>query len=141
MQIVELMNTNVTISPKEDADCVFCNPDSQRELILESSTVYAMFDKFPVSNGHSLIIPKKHCADYFELTFKEQSACWIMLNKVEEIVKKKFNPDGFNVGINIHESAGQTVAHVHIHLIPRYKGDVPEPRGGIRAVTPEKKNY
>ena len=135
------MTTDITSSSKENADCPFCNADSQRELILESSTVYAMFGKFPVSNGHSLIIPKKHCADYFELTFTEQSACWLMVNKVEKILMKKFHPDGFNVGINIHEAAGQTVSHVHIHLIPRYKDDVKEPRGGIRGVVPERKNY
>ncbi len=129
------------LSRKENADCPFCNPDAQRELILESATAFAIFDKFPVNNGHSLIIPKKHCSDYFELSFKEQSACWFMLNKVKEILKKKFNPDGFNVGININESAGQTVPHVHIHLIPRYKGDVENPRGGVRGVIPEKRNY
>ena len=129
------------LSRKENADCPFCNTDAKRELILESATAYAIFDKFPVSNGHALIIPKKHYADYFELTFKEQSACWFMLNKVKEILKKKFKPDGFNIGINIHESAGQTVPHVHIHLIPRYKGDVENPRGGVRGVIPEKRNY
>lgn len=126
---------------KENPACPFCNPDSERELIVESATAYAMFDKFPVSNGHALIIPKKHCTDYFELTFREQSACMFMLNTVKEIAKKKLNPDGFNVGINISEAAGQTVPHVHIHLIPRYKGDVKEPRGGVRGVIPEKKNY
>lgn len=126
---------------KENSSCPFCNPDAERELIVESATAYAMFDKFPVSNGHALIIPKKHCADYFDLTFKEQSACVFMLNTVKQIIKQKFNPDGFNVGINISEAAGQTVSHVHIHLIPRYKGDVKEPRGGVRGVIPEKKSY
>lgn len=124
-----------------EIECPFCNPDSQRELILESATAYAIFDKFPVSNGHSLIIPKKHCADYFQLTFKEQSACWFMMNKVKEILKKTFNPDGFNIGININESAGQTLHHVHIHLIPRYFGDVKEPEGGVRGVIPSRKKY
>lgn len=126
---------------KENSTCPFCNPDSERELLLESATAYAMFDKFPVSKGHTLIIPKKHCANYFELSFKEQSACWFMLNKVKVILQKRFNPDGFNIGININESAGQTIDHVHIHLIPRYKGDVKEPRGGIRGVILEMKNY
>jgi diadenosine tetraphosphate (Ap4A) HIT family hydrolase len=122
-------------------DCPFCKPNSNRELILESATSYALFDKFPVSEGHALIIPKKHYSDYFELSFKEQSACWFMLNKVKEILKDKLNPDGFNVGININESAGQTVPHVHIHLIPRYKDDVEDPRGGVRGVIPLKKIY
>lgn len=126
---------------KENPDCPFCNPGSERELIVESATAYSMFDKFPVSNGHALIIPKRHCADYFDLTFKEQSACVFMLNTVKQIIKKKFKPDGFNVGINISEAAGQTVPHVHMHLIPRYKGDVKEPRGGVRGVIPEKRNY
>ena len=129
------------VMKKTNVDCPFCNPDSQRELLLESATAYAMVDKFPVSIGHTLIIPKRHCADYFQLSFKEQSACWFLLNKAKEVLKENFNPDGFNVGININESAGQTVPHVHIHLIPRYKGDVKEPRGGVRGVIPEKKNY
>ncbi|MDP3643093.1 MAG: bifunctional class I SAM-dependent methyltransferase/HIT family protein [Bacteroidota bacterium] len=125
----------------ENIDCPFCNPEPERKLILESATAYAMFDKFPVSKGHALIISKKHCPDYFELTFKEQSACWFMLNKVREIIKTEFNPDGFNVGININESAGQTIPHVHIHLVPRYRGDVKEPRGGIRGLIPDKRSY
>ncbi|MBN8573822.1 MAG: HIT domain-containing protein [Candidatus Kapabacteria bacterium] len=129
------------IKHKISLDCPFCNPDTERELIVESATAYAMFDMFPVNDGHALIIPKKHCTNYFDLTFKEQSACWFVLNKVKEIVEKRFNPNGFNVGININETAGQTVSHVHIHLIPRYKGDVENPRGGVRAVIPNKQKY
>lgn len=129
------------LTRKENPTCPFCNPDSERELIVESATAFAMFDKFPVSNGHALIIPKKHCADYFDLTFREQSACMFMLNTVKEILKQKLNPDGFNVGINVSEAAGQTVPHVHIHLIPRFKGDVNNPTGGIRNVIPNKGNY
>ena len=125
----------------QDSDCPFCNPDSGRELIVETETAFAIYDKFPVNNGHSLIIPKRHCSDYFELTFKEQASCMFMLNKVKEIVSETFNPDGFNIGINIGEKAGQTVNHVHIHLIPRYKGDVEEPRGGVRGVIPSKQKY
>lgn len=129
------------IKRTENIDCPFCYPDSNRELIAESATAYAIFDKFPVSNGHVLIIPKKHCPSYFQLSFKEQSACWFMLNKVKEILTNEFNPDGFNVGININQVAGQTIPHVHIHLIPRYENDVKDPEGGVRGVIPEKKNY
>ncbi|MGE5356607.1 MAG: HIT domain-containing protein [Deltaproteobacteria bacterium] len=129
------------IKRKQNSDCPFCNPDSERELLLETATAYAILDKFPVSKGHTLIIPKKHESDYFKLSFKEQSACWFMLNKAKEILTERFQPDGFNVGININETAGQTIPHVHIHLIPRYKDDVPEPRGGVRGVIPEKKEY
>jgi diadenosine tetraphosphate (Ap4A) HIT family hydrolase len=129
------------IKRKENADCPFCNPDSERELLLETATAYAILDKFPVSKGHTLIIPKKHISDYFQLSFKAQSACWFMLNKAKEILAKRYKPDGFNVGININETAGQTIPHVHIHLIPRYNGDVPEPRGGVRGVIPGRKEY
>jgi diadenosine tetraphosphate (Ap4A) HIT family hydrolase len=125
----------------ENPDCLFCNPDSERELIVESATAYAIYDKFPVNDGHALIIPKRHIENYFDLTFKEQSACMFMLNKVKKIVFDRFKPDGFNVGINVGEKAGQTVNHVHIHLIPRYNGDVEEPRGGVRGVIPNKQKY
>ncbi len=123
------------------SQCPFCNPDSDRELIVESATAYAIYDKFPVNDGHALIIPKKHCSDYFDLTFREQAACIFILNKVKEIVSAKFNSDGFNIGINVGEKAGQTVNHVHIHLIPRYHGDVEEPSGGVRGVIPNKQKY
>ena len=126
---------------KENPTCPFCNPDAERELIVESATAYSVFDKFPVSNGHALIIPKRHCEDYFNLTFKEQSACTFMLNTVKQIIQKAYNPDGFNVGINIKEVAGQTIPHVHIHLIPRYEGDVGHPRGGVRGVIPNRQDY
>lgn len=122
-------------------NCLFCNPDSNSELIVESATAYSIFDKYPVSNGHSLIIPKKHCSNYFDLSFKEQSACVFMLNKVKEIVSREFIPDGFNIGINVGDSAGQTISHAHIHLIPRYNGDVTNPRGGIRHIIPGKGYY
>ena len=125
----------------ENKYCPFCNLDIERELILESATAFAMYDKFPVNKGHVLIIPKRHCSSYYDLTFREQSACWFMLNRIKTIIQKQFNPDGFNVGININEAAGQTVPHVHIHLIPRYTGDVAEPRGGVRGVIPEKRSY
>lgn len=125
----------------ENNTCPFCHPDSEREIIAESATAYAIYDGFPVSPGHALIIPKKHCDDYFSLSFREQSACWFLLNEVKEIITKKYKPDGFNIGINIREDAGQTIPHVHVHLIPRYTGDVKEPRGGVRGVIPEKRNY
>ena len=126
---------------KGHLDCPFCNPDATVELILESAQAYAILDKFPVNPGHALIIPKRHVIDYFELSFKEQSSCMFMLNEVKKQIQKHFNPDGFNVGINIGEKAGQTVSHVHIHLIPRYAGDDDDPRGGVRGVIPERKMY
>jgi diadenosine tetraphosphate (Ap4A) HIT family hydrolase len=139
-EIYEYQHYN-QIKRNENQGCIFCNPELERELIVESATAYAIYDKFPVNEGHALIIPKKHCSNYFDLTFKEQAACILMLNKVKEIVAKKHNPDGFNIGINVNESAGQTINHVHIHLIPRFNGDVEDPRGGIRGVIPQKQKY
>jgi len=121
--------------------CPFCSLNSEQEIIAESATAYAIYDKYPVNPGHVLIIPKKHKSNYFDLSFKEQSACWFMLNYVKNIIEKQYKPTGFNVGINIEETAGQTIAHVHIHLIPRYLKDTKNPRGGVRAVIPEKKSY
>lgn len=115
--------------------------EEKRELIVETATVFSLYDKFPVSKGHSLIVPKRLVSNYFDLTLREQTACWIVANKVKDILQEKFNPDGFNVGLNINSEAGQTIWHSHIHIIPRYKDDVKNPRGGIRGVIPNKKEY
>ena len=120
--------------------CPFCNP-SPTEPILESGTAFAIFDKYPVNPGHVLVIPRRHYSNYFGLTADEQAACWELLNEVAAIIRERFNPDGFNIGINIGRAAGQTVDHVHLHLIPRYDGDVEEPVGGVRGVIPWKRAY
>ena len=123
----------------ENKPCPFCNVE--REKILESEMSFAIYDVFPVNEGHALIIPKRHTANYFDLSLEEQKDCIELLNRVKVIIQEKYNPAGFNVGININEAAGQTVPHVHIHLIPRYEGDVEEPRGGVRGVVPGRRNY
>ena len=123
----------------ENKPCPFCN--LEREKILITKMSFAIYDGFPVNEGHALIIPKRHTANYFDLTNEEQADCFELLNRVKLIVQKKYNPAGFNVGININEAAGQTVPHVHIHLIPSYEGDVEEPSGGVRGVMPANKNY
>lgn len=115
--------------------------EETRELLVETATIFSFYDKFPVSEGHSLVVPKRLVSNYFDLTLKEQTACWIVVNKVKSILQEQYNPDGFNVGININEEAGQTISHCHIHIIPRYKGDVENPRGGIRGVILSKKEY
>ena len=121
--------------------CPFCIKEEGRETIIENDLAYATYDKFPVSTGHALIIPKRHCSNYFDLTLVEQSSCWNLVNSVKEIITDRLHPDGFNIGINIGEASGQTIPHVHIHLIPRYQGDVREPKGGVRGVIPIKKKY
>jgi len=103
---------NIGLSP-------FLIGDETRELIVETATVFSFYDKFPVSKGHSLIVPKKLVSNYFDLTLKEQTACWIVANKAKSILQEKFNPDGFNIGINVNAEAGQTIWHSHIHIIPR----------------------
>ena len=119
--------------------CPFCNLEPDREIITESSASFSVFDKFPVSKGHALIILKRHCTNYFELTFEEQTACWSMVNNVQETLKERLNPDGFNIVINVYSAAGQTVPHVHIHLIPRYLGDESQPVGGFRSAVYDRK--
>jgi len=127
---------------KSDKDlCPFCFPDTDRELVTETATAYAMFDKYPVSPGHTLIIPKLHAADYFELPERTKTACWFVVDRVKMLLSQRYHPDGFNIGINIGKAAGQTIQHVHIHLIPRYDGDVSNPTGGVRGVIPNKGDY
>jgi diadenosine tetraphosphate (Ap4A) HIT family hydrolase len=125
----------------ETVECPFCTHPSDREIIAESAMAFALYDLFPVNPGHALIIPKRHVADYFALDSAEQSDCVALLHRVQALVAERYNPDGFNVGINVGEAAGQTVPHVHIHLIPRYRGDVDEARGGVRGLIPNRRNY
>ena len=119
----------------------FFNNGIERELVTESATAFAIYDNFPVSLGHSLVIPKRLVSNYFDLTFHEQIGCLYVLNRVKSKLEKLYSPDGFNIGLNIGASAGQSIYHSHIHVIPRYKGDVEEPRGGIRCVIPSKQKY
>lgn len=129
-----LNNARQDISP-------FFSDTEPKEIIFESATAFCFFDKYPVSKGHTLVLPKRLVPNYFDLNLKEQTACWIIVNKVKNELQNRYSPDGFNIGININEDAGQTIAHCHIHVIPRYKGDVEQPRGGVRGVIPSKKNY
>lgn len=123
-----------------NTDCIFCNIP-QEKVIAENNLCFAIYDDFPVSEGHVLIIPKRHVADYFSLTEDEVMAIQIMLREIKTKLDADLSPDGYNVGINVDKAAGQTVFHVHVHLIPRFKGDVENPRGGVRGVIPHKQNY
>ncbi len=116
--------------------CIFCRPHANLTIITESATAYAILDAYPVSRGHVLVIPKRHIQNYFELPTKEQAACWLMVNKVQEILTQEWQPDGFNIGMNINRVAGQYVMHASIHVIPRYRGDVKGKKSGIRCVIP-----
>ncbi len=122
-------------------ECIFCNLDQNREILAENDLAIAFYDAFPVNPGHTLIIPKRHVANYFELTEEECVAIQALLKIVKDTVEEKFHPDGYNIGVNVNEAAGQSVFHVHMHLIPRYIGDVENPKGGVRGVIPAKQKY
>lgn len=126
---------------KRENGCLFCNVDEER-LIAENELAFAVRDGFPVTELHSLIIPRRHVSDYFELTKEELLACNELLRIVkEEILARDTSVKGFNVGANSGLVAGQSIFHCHIHLIPRREGDVPNPKGGIRHVIPGKGAY
>lgn len=120
--------------------CPFCNP-SPDDVVLQNALAYARADAFPVSAGHTLIVPFRHVSSFFEATEEERLALLDLLCRCRDVLEDRYHPDGWNIGVNVGAAAGQTVPHLHIHLIPRYAGDVPDPRGGVRGVVPEKQKY
>jgi len=121
-------------------DCLFCNPTSS-ENILQNEYCYARWSTFEVNEGHLLIVPFRHFGDYFEATDEEKKATWDLVDQGKVLIESKYKPDGYNIGINIGQAAGQTIMHLHIHIIPRYKGDMEDPCGGVRGVIPHKQKY
>ena len=122
-------------------DCLFCNIPPVR-IVLENELAYAVRDGYPVTEMHSLIIPKRHIQDYFDLTTEELIACDQLIRSLKDEISNSDNSvNGFNIGMNSGETAGQTIFHCHIHLIPRRTGDVDNPRGGIRNIIPDMGNY
>jgi len=121
-------------------NCPFCYI-SEENMVLKNDYAFAIFDKYPVNKGHMLIIPFRHFPNYFEATKEEKLAFIDLLDKAKEFLDREYKPDGYNIGVNVGKYAGQTVFHVHIHLIPRYKGDVDDPTGGVRGVIPDKRKY
>lgn len=122
-------------------DCPFCFQKDEIEIIAENEFAFASFDIYPVNPGHVLIVTRRHIQNFFETTSEEKQALFSLLEVAKKIIDERFNPSGYNIGININSVAGQTVPHVHIHLIPRYPGDVENPRGGVRQVIPDKGIY
>lgn len=119
--------------------CIFCNPE--REIIAENESAIAVFDSFPVSPGHALVLPRRHVAMIWDLEEVEYDHCFRLVREIRPILAARFSPDGFNIGANCGEAGGQSVWHAHIHVIPRYTGDVANPRGGVRHVIPLKADY
>lgn len=122
-------------------ECKFCKLYKERKIDLENELAFAFWDENPVSKGHIIFITKRHIKDFFETTEEERIALFKLIDEAKNIIDKKYKPSGYNIGMNCGISAGQTVMHIHIHLIPRYDGDVENPRGGIRGVIPDKKDY
>ncbi len=129
------LNTNTTA-------CPFCGDRLNRKIIGDHGTVIAIRDRYPVTEYHTLVIPKRHATDFFTMTSRERrDAEALILSLKNEILKNDPSVTGFNMGVNCGESAGQTIMHAHIHLIPRRDGDTPNPRGGVRGVIPDKMSY
>ena len=122
------------------ATCPFCTIAPEK-IIDQNAHAFTVRDTLPVSPGHMLILPKRHIASIFEATKEEVAALWDAVQQTRTQLLKEFSPDGFNIGINDGIVAGQTIFHLHIHIIPRYKGDMPDPRGGIRWIFPDKAVY
>ena len=123
-----------------DSHCPFCSLPTER-LLVNGEYAVVIRDAFPVSPGHTLIIPKRHVGSIFEVTDRERSELMAMLVVARENLELEYKPAGYNIGINDGSAAGQTVPHLHVHLIPRYSGDQEEPRGGVRWVIPSKAAY
>ncbi len=120
--------------------CPFCTLPRER-ILGENKHAVWIRDGYPVSPGHSLVIPRRHVGSFFDVTDEERGDMLALLDLAKAAATDEFNPDGYNVGINDGPSAGQTVPHLHIHLIPRFKGDMPDPRGGVRWIIPAKADY
>lgn len=120
--------------------CIFCNTKGEK-LVVENELAQAVYDTYPVSPGHTLVVPRRHAATIWDLTDEEYAACFALVRQAKPILEARHHPDAFTVGVNCGEAAGQSVWHAHIHVIPRYRGDVPDPRGGVRNVVPHKAHY
>lgn len=119
-------------------DCPFCR---EPKAVLQNEHAFVRFDEYPVNPGHCLVIPHRHVAEYFDASDAEKAAIWELVDTMKARIDAEFSPDGYNVGVNIGPTAGQSVPHIHIHIIPRYKGDMENPRGGVRGVIPDKQKY
>jgi diadenosine tetraphosphate (Ap4A) HIT family hydrolase len=121
-------------------DCPFCC-HAGRDLLVECDFALAFLDGYPVAEGHTLVIPRRHVASLFDLPEVEQAAIWRIVAEVRRLLVERYQVDGFNIGLNDGKAAGQTVTHAHVHVIPRRRGDVADPRGGVRWVVPDKAAY
>jgi diadenosine tetraphosphate (Ap4A) HIT family hydrolase len=129
------------VSTSQNGDCEFCRPRPAEGLLAGNDLAIAFAAGFPVSRGHALVVPRRHEPDFFSLSADEQAAVVALVNPVRAVLAQEFAPDAYNLGVNAGKAAGQTILHAHLHVIPRYAGDVAEPRGGVRWVLPETARY
>ncbi|SFF05591.1 HIT family protein [Alteribacillus iranensis] len=120
--------------------CPFCHLALDK-ILEENEEAFAFYDLYPVQKGHTLIVPKRHIITYFEATETEILSIHRLLTSRKKVLDKELQPDGYNIGVNVGEAGGQTVPHLHVHLIPRYNGDIEDPRGGIRKAIPNLVSY
>ena len=128
------------MTASEAKPCPFC-PPKEREILATHPLGFAVRDSFPLTRGHSLVIPRRHVASFFELTAEERLAILELLDRAKSMIDGECKPSAYNIGINDGAAAGQTVMHLHMHLIPRYEGDADDPRGGVRWIFPRKADY
>ncbi len=129
------MSSEATHKKKRDPNdpCLFCT--DPRGVSVQNELAYSARDSYPASPGHTLVIPRRHVASFFDLAPEELAACMALINEEKKLIDEEFHPDGYNIGVNVGPAAGQSIFHVHFHLIPRYLGDVANPQGGVRHVT------
>jgi len=122
-------------------ECPFCAKIARAEIVVENALAVALNDAYPVNPGHTLIVPRRHVAGFLDMTQEEQAAVWALVDPVRWNIEKDHSPDGYNIGVNVGAAAGQTIPHAHLHIIPRYSGDIEDARGGIRWVIRSKAPY
>jgi diadenosine tetraphosphate (Ap4A) HIT family hydrolase len=130
----------MTANENSDRECPFCRLEPA-QVVLANAHALAVRDLYPISLGHSLIIPRHHVTSVFHLSPEELAGIWVMVREVRAHLQAEHRPNAFTIGVNDGTAAGQTICHGHVHVVPRYQGDVPDPRGGIRWVIPEKAPY
>ncbi|TAK86246.1 MAG: HIT family protein [Betaproteobacteria bacterium] len=118
--------------------CPFC---AEQQALARNEHAFMIYDRWPATRGHTLIVTARHVEDFFKTSRDERQAMLNLVDEAKVLLDEAYAPQGYNIGVNVGETAGQTVMHCHLHVIPRYRGDVPNPRGGIRAVIPGKQSY
>ena len=122
--------------------CVFCDRIARAELLISNDLAAAFHDGYPLNPGHTLIVPRRHEPDFLALTAGEQAAIWALVEPARQLIEASgTRPDGYNIGVNVGAAAGQTIDHAHLHVIPRFSGDIDDPRGGVRWVVPARAAY